>query len=104
MMAPWLTQASMHVFAILAIVVAPWLAYRRMRRLRMTGTSPLKTQLYRRTVGIQVMMTAVVLGLWLLGGIPAVRLGLCAPRAWWPTAAVGVAMVSYFIYVGLSQR
>jgi uncharacterized protein len=99
-----MTLVFAHLLAAYTTIVAPLLSYRRVRQLRHADSTPNKTSMYRRTVLTQTAVTAAVAGLWLLGGVPAARLGLVAPRSWWMSASVGGAFISYFVYVGVRQR
>jgi uncharacterized protein len=47
-----------------------------------SGQPDAKLRLYRSLVGEQILVTVVVLGLCLWGGVPAARLGLNSPRSW----------------------
>ncbi len=99
-----ITIVFAHLLAAYATLVAPMLSYRKVRQLRRADAAPDKTRLYRRTVLMQVVVTASVAGLWFLGGLPTVSLGLVAPRSWWMTACVGSAFIGYFVYVSIRQR
>jgi CAAX protease family protein len=100
------TQALLlaDALAVYAVLVAPWLADRKVRRLRADDRPPDKTALYRRAIGMQVMMTAAVAALWLFGGIPAASLGVRIPHAWRANLAVGVLIVCYFAVTAIRRR
>lgn len=99
-----MTIAFAHLLAAYALIVGPLLSYWKVRQLRRRSTAPDKTRLYHRIVLAQAASTAAVIGLWLLGGVPAARLGLVAPRSRWVSLCVAGAFVSYFVYVGIRQR
>ena len=44
---------------------------------------------------MQAAVAAPVAGLWFLGGVPAVILGLIAPRSWRMSASVGGGFISF---------
>jgi len=90
-------------FAMYAVFVAPWLAHRKMHRMR-ADDDPDKTALYRRVIGAQVAMTAAVAALWLFGGVPASGMGVRIPHAWPANVAVGGAIVSYFAFTSIRAR
>ena len=90
--------------AVYAVLIAPWLAERKVRRLRADDHPPDKTALYRRAIGMQVVMTSAVAALWLCGGIPAASLGVRIPHAWAANIAVGGSIVSYFAFTAIRRR
>jgi len=100
------TQALLlaDALAVYAVLVAPWLADRRVRRLRAEDRPPDKTALYRRAIGMQVLMIAAVAALSLFGGIPAASLGVRIPHAWAANIAVGGLIVSYFAFTAIRRR
>jgi CAAX protease family protein len=93
-----------NALAVYAVLVAPWLAYRKIGRMRADDHPPDKTALYRRTIGAQVAMTAAVAALWLFGGIPAASMGVRIPQAWSVNIAVGAFIVSYFAFTAIRAR
>ena len=93
-----------NALAVYAVLIAPWLAERKMRRLRADGRPPDKTAMYRRAIGMQVVMTAAVAALSLSGGIPAASLGVRIPHAWLANLAVGGLIVCYFAFTAVRRR
>ena len=93
-----------HVIAAFLVVVAPWLAERRARRLAKTTDPRAKVRLFRRLVLRQVALAATICALWLVGGVPAARLGLSAPSSWWLTFGAAVVITSYLIISALRLR
>jgi hypothetical protein len=55
------TKISEHLIATYAVLVAPWLAVQKMRRVGADGTSGSKVDLYRRAIVMQLLTTAAVL-------------------------------------------
>src|ERR1700679_1235628 len=66
----------------------------------LAGDPLAKIKLHRAILIEQVLTTAIVITLWLAGGIPAARLGLGAPRSWW--WSVGLSCVLGTLVVGRS--
>jgi len=73
------------------------------KRLR-AGDPLVRVRLYRSLIIEQLALTAAVCGLWLLGGIPGVSLGICAPRTWWGTAGLGVVLGGFLVWSALRSR
>jgi membrane protease YdiL (CAAX protease family) len=93
-----------HLLAIYAVLVAPLLAVRKMRRVRAAGTAGSKTQLYRRAIFMQILTTTVVLALCIFGAIPMANLGLCLPPSWPLSLVLGGVIISYFAYTAMRLR
>ncbi|MGB6483382.1 MAG: CPBP family intramembrane glutamic endopeptidase [Candidatus Acidiferrales bacterium] len=70
----------------------------------MRGGDPLaKLSRYRRILIIQVITISVVSWLWLFGGIPGARLGLCVPHPWL-NAALALVIVAFHAWTGVRLR
>ncbi len=93
-----------HLIAIYAVVVAPWLAVRKMRQVRADGTAGSKIHLYRRAIFMQFLTVAAVLALCMFGAIPMANLGLCFPRSWPLSLVLGGVIISYFAYTAIRLR
>ena len=66
-------------------------------RKRVDAGDPLaKVRLYRELIIEQIVTTALICTLCLLG-IPGARLGLGAPHSWWLTAGLGIGMVFFLM-------
>ncbi len=80
-----MTVILTHILAAYTIVAAPWVGriwYERAKRRIASGQPNAKVRLYKSLVGEQILVAAVVLGLWFWGGIAAASLGLNPPRSW----------------------
>lgn len=96
-----------HLLAAAMVLIAPWLGhlqYQRARKRFQAGNSRARVRLYRQVLLEQVVVTATVCGLWLFGGIPGARLGICAPRPWWLTAGLGTVLVGFLVRAALRAR
>jgi membrane protease YdiL (CAAX protease family) len=92
-----------HAIAIFVIVVAPWLAERRARRLAGSKDPATKVRLFRRLVGRQAALAATI-GSLMLFGVPAIRLGLSAPSSWPMTSGAAIVIVLYLTLSALRLR
>ncbi|HUM05390.1 MAG TPA: CPBP family intramembrane glutamic endopeptidase [Terriglobales bacterium] len=102
-----LTTIITHLLAAAMILIAPWLGhlqYQRARKRLQAGASKVKVRLYRNVVVEQIVVTATVCGLWLFGGVPRANLGICAPRPWWLTVALGTMLAGFLVRSGLRAR
>jgi hypothetical protein len=93
-----------HLVALYAIVAAPWLGrilYQKARRGIDAGDPLAKVRLYRQFFVEQVIGTALVLGLCLCGAIPVVSLGLGAPRSWWLSSSLAIALSGLLLRSGI---
>ncbi len=90
-----MTTFLAHCLAAYVGLVASWLGYLlywRVQRRLAAGVPDVKVGLYRGFLAEQILITAVVLGIW-RGGVPASRLGLVAPHSWaWSCAAILVVV------------
>jgi CAAX protease family protein len=97
----------MHLLAAYAVLAGPWLGrmmYQRVRRQIAAGAPDAKVRLYRQLVAEQVITAGVVLALWRVGAVPAVNLGLVAPRSWsWSIAGLA-AVVGVLVWSSLQLR
>ena len=96
-----------HLLAAYAVVAAPGLGYILYRRAheRMLAGDPLaKIKLHRAILIEQVLTTAIVITLWLAGGIPAARLGLGAPRSWWWSVGLSCVLGTLLVWRSISLR
>jgi membrane protease YdiL (CAAX protease family) len=98
------TAGVEHVIAVFLVVVAPWLAGRRARRLAKATDPQAKVRLFRRLVLRQLALAATICALWLVGGVPAARLGLSAPSSWWLASGAGIVIVGYLTRSALRLR
>lgn len=102
-----MTIIFIHLLAIYAIVAAPWLSRLHVQKaLRgMQAGDPLaKARLYRRIIIEQVVGTVVVLWLCFSGAISPTHLGLGAPRSWWLTAGLAIALGGLLLWSGMRLR
>ena len=93
-----------HLITAFLVVVAPWLAWRRARRLAQATESDAKVRLFRRLVLRQVVLATTIGALWLVGGVPPARLGLSAPSSWWLTIVAAIVIVGYLTMSALRLR
>jgi uncharacterized protein len=96
-----------HLLAAYAVLIAPSLScvlYQRARKRLLAGDRLAKVRFYRSGVVEQVVTTALVLALWLWGGIPRVALGIRAPYSWLWTASVLVVLVTILLWSGAKLR
>jgi uncharacterized protein len=96
-----------HLVAAYAILAAPWLGrflYEKTRKGIAAGDLRAKIKLYRVLVIDQIVTTIVVLWLCFSGAIPAMRLGLGAPRSWWLTAGATTMIVILLVQSSLALR
>ena len=99
-----MTVVLTHLVALYAIVAAPWLGrilYQKARRGIEAGDPLAKVRLYRQFFVEQVIGTAVILGLCLRGAIPVVSLGLGAPRSWWLSSSLAIALSGLLLRSGI---
>jgi len=87
-----------HLLAAYAVLAMPWLGriwYQKARRRIESGLPDAKARLYRNLVVEQIVTAGAVLTIWRGACVPAVSLGLIAPR-WlpWSTAALSVFVVT----------
>lgn len=102
-----MTIVLTHLLAVYAIVVAPWLSlvFFEKARKRIEAGDPLaKVRLYQQIVTDQMLGTALALGLCFSGAISFVRLGLGAPRSWWLTAGLAIALGGLLLWSGMRLR
>jgi uncharacterized protein len=96
-----------HGLALFAIVLAPWLSrilYQRVRQAIEAGDARARIRLYRVILATQVLTTAIVLGLWVLGGISRTSLGLGAPRSWWLSQGLAIVSGGLLLWSGWKLR
>lgn len=102
-----MTFALTHLLAVYAIVAAPWLSrflvQRALRGMR-AGDPLAKVRLYRQIVIDQILGTALALWLCFSGAIPFASLGLGAPRSWWSTAGLAIALGGLLLWSGMRLR
>jgi|HubBroStandDraft_4_1064222.scaffolds.fasta_scaffold11913_3 membrane protease YdiL (CAAX protease family) len=102
-----MTIVLMHLLAAYAVLAGPWLGrmmYQRVRRQIAAGVLDAKVRFYRQLVVEQIITTSLVLFLWRSGRIPAVSLGLVAPRSWdWSLAGLA-AVVGALVWSSLQLR
>lgn len=96
-----------HLLAAYAVIGMGWFAwvwYEKAKRQIASRDPEAKLRLYQKIVVEEVALTALVLGLWLWGGIAPASLGLTAPRSWaWNTALLG-ALVTFLLWSSLKLR
>lgn len=95
-----------HLLAAYIVLAAPWLGhlwYQRARKRVDAGDPLAKVRLYRELIIEQIVTTALICTLCLLG-IPGARLGLGAPHSWWLTAGLGIGMVFFLMRSALRAR
>lgn len=93
-----------HLIAAFLVVIAPWLADRRARRLTQAADPRAKVRLFRRLVLRQVVLSATICAVWLVGGIAPARLGLSAPSPWWLTTGAAIVILGYLTLSALRLR
>jgi membrane protease YdiL (CAAX protease family) len=96
-----------HLLAVYVVVAAPGLGrilYRRAQQRMLAGDPMAKIRLYRSIFIEQIVTTAVVLGFWLWGRIPAAGLGLGAPRSWWLSLGLSAALGGLMIWRSVHLR
>jgi membrane protease YdiL (CAAX protease family) len=102
-----LAQLTVHLLTAFVVLVSPWLGYLQMQKARkrlQAGEPRVKAGLYRNLVIEQVIVTAVVCWLWIVGVIPATRLGICAPRSWLWTAGLATVLGGLLVQSSLRAR
>jgi membrane protease YdiL (CAAX protease family) len=95
-----------HLLAAYLVLAAPWLGYfwyQRVRKRAQAGDPLAKVRLFRELVVEQIVTTALFCTLLMLG-VAGPRLGLGAPRSWWLTAGLGVAIVLFLMRNALRTR
>jgi uncharacterized protein len=101
------TIVVLHLVAVYAVVAAPWLSYvvyQKARRRMQAGDPLARIKLYRVIVADQVISTGVLLWIWLSGGISGARLGLGAPRSWWLSAGLALALGGFLVWRSIRLR
>ena len=102
-----MTHLVAHLLALYIVLASPWLGcvvYEKARKRLRAGDSGAKVGLYRDLVTEEVILTAVVAGLWWSGKISASQLGLCAPRSWALTAAVMAVFAGWLVWSAIRLR
>jgi uncharacterized protein len=102
-----MTRLLSHLLAAYAVLIAPWLScvlYQRARKRLLAGDRLAKVRFYRSGVAEQIVTTALVLALWLWGGISRFALGIQAPYSWLWTASVLVVLVTILLWSGARLR
>jgi uncharacterized protein len=106
-MAASTTTILVHLLAAYAVLAVPWLAYlsHRNTQRRMRAGDPLaRLSRYRRILIIQLVTISAVSWLWLFGGVPAARLGLCVLGPWWLSAGLALVIVGLLAWSGVRMR
>ena len=101
------TTIVVHLLATYAVLAVPWLgclSHRNAQRRMRAGDPLAKLSRYRRILIVQVVTISVVCSLWLFGGIPGARLGLCVPRPWWLSAGLALVIVGFHAWSGVRLR
>jgi uncharacterized protein len=102
-----MTLLVSHALAAFTIAAAPWLGralYRRTVKRIEAGDPLAKIRMYRAILISQIVSTAVVLGLWISGGISSARLGLGAPRSWWLSEGLATGLGVLLIWSAIKLR
>ena len=102
-----MTIVLTHLLAVYAIVAAPWLSLvlSEKTRKRIEAGDPLaKVRLYQQILIDQIVGTSLALWLCFSGAIPCVRLGLGAPRSWWLSAGLAIALGGLLLWSGMRLR
>lgn len=102
-----MTLALTHLLAAYAIFGMAWLArvwYEKAKRQIAVGDPNARLRLYQKIVAEQIATTAVALGLWFPGGIPAITLGLVPPRSLPWNMALLVVLVTLLVWSALKLR
>jgi uncharacterized protein len=102
-----MTLLISHALAVFAVVLAPWLGrvfYQRTLKRLHAGDPLAKIRLYRVILGSQIVTTAIVLGLWIFGGISSARLGLGAPRSWWLSEGLVIVLGALLVWSAVKLR
>ena len=104
---PYLTTVWIaHLLAAYLILVAPWLsriAYRKAQR-DLQNDPRAKARLFRRVVAKQIVLIAIILGLWLFGGIRGEWLGIRAPHSWPLTGGLTAVILVAFAWSAIRMR
>jgi len=101
------TAIFLHLLAFFVVIVGPWLGrmqYEKARKRMQAGDPLAKIKLYRVILIDQAVTTFVVLGLWRFDGIGSTQLGLSAPRSWWLSAGLAVAIGGLVLWSGIRLR
>lgn len=96
-----------HLLAAYAVLAVPWLGYlsHRNTQRRMRAGDPLaRLSRYRRILIIQVVTISIVSWLWLFGGVPGARLGLCMLGPWWLSAGLALLIVGLLAWSAVRMR
>jgi membrane protease YdiL (CAAX protease family) len=102
-----MTAILPHLWLAFAVLADPWLGYvwyQRARKRIEAGVPNARVQLYRETIGAQVIGAGLILAYWRSACIPAVRLGLGAPRSWAWTMTALLVMVGALAWSSLRLR
>jgi uncharacterized protein len=96
-----------HLWLACAVLADPWLSYvlyRRARKRIEAGVPNARVQFYRGAVAAQVISAGLILAYWRCARIPAVSLGLVAPRSWAWTMIALLVMVGALAWSSLRLR
>ncbi|HVM93803.1 MAG TPA: hypothetical protein VMT67_13365 [Terriglobales bacterium] len=96
-----------HLLTVFIVLVSPWLGrlqYRRAQKRLQAGGTGVRLKLYRSSVVEQIVVTAVVCGLWRWCEIPGPLLGICAPHSWWWTTGLAISIGGFLVQAGLRAR
>jgi membrane protease YdiL (CAAX protease family) len=102
-----MTTVLIHLLAAYVILLAPWwgrILYEKTQKRMQAGDALAKIRMYRFIVIEQAVSTLLVLCLWRFGGISAASLGLAAPRSWWLSAGLAIAVGGLFLWSGIRLR
>jgi membrane protease YdiL (CAAX protease family) len=102
-----MTAVLPHLWLAYAVLADPWLSYvwyQKARKRIEAGVPNARVQLYREAIGAQVIGAGLILAYWRSAHIPAVRLGLDAPRSWAWTMTALLVMVGALAWSSLRLR
>jgi uncharacterized protein len=102
-----MTAVLPHLWLACAVLADPWLSYvwyQRTRKRIEAGVPNARVQLYRDIIGAQVISTGLILAYWRSARIPAISLGLGAPRSWAWTISALLVMVGALAWSSLRLR
>jgi membrane protease YdiL (CAAX protease family) len=102
-----MTAVLPHLWIAFAVLADPWLSYvwyQRARKRIEAGVPNARVQLYRETIGAQVISAGLILAYWRSARIPVVSLGLGAPRSWSWTMTALLVMVGALAWSSLRLR